>query len=286
MQLTWITSVGAGALHTARAILAGRRTIDRFLAAELAAPTAALAAAIAASGCPPANLWGQLLPLAAQGAAGQILAAKALAQAEIVASPAVIQRLGRAASEFEAAFIAARPRIADELPLRCEPLRSQWEARGPGLLSGVRLLTGSDLLVPSASVVLLSPALGGDGEAYPADNLVTFEAVLANPIAQLPEVLRLGWLLAQLNPDLALLRHRSDASDCRRVIRAALMVMVLAAAEDVELASADRAHFDLAAQAWLQDPAATEKLWRWWESYSSERPAWPDALEALARGLA
>ncbi len=127
----------------------------------------------------------------------------------------------------------------------------------------------------SATVVLLSPVLGGDGGAYPTDNLVTFEAVLANPIAQLPEVLRLGWLLAQLNPALAMGRAPSDTSDWRRATQEALLAIVLAAAEDVELAWADRAHFNLAAQAWLQDPTAAERLWRWWEGYSSERLAHP-----------
>ena len=219
MNLIWATSVSAGALHAARALLTGRPLVDRPLAAALQAPAEALAAAVAASGCPAEAVWQHLLPLAATAARcwpprivgrraiGHELAARVLGQIEPQSSPPAIDRLGVALARLEAAFVAAQPRVADELPLRREPLRGQWEARGPGLLFGVRRLTSVDWLVPSATIILLPPVLGGAGQAHPPYNVVTFEAVLANPIAQLPEVLRLGWLLAQLNPALAAQRR-------------------------------------------------------------------------------
>ena len=177
------------------------------------------------------------------------------------------------------------PRLADELPLRRDPLRGQWEARGPGLLFGVRRLTSVDWLVPAATIVLVPPLLGGAGEAHPTYNAVTFEAVLANPIAQLPEVLRLGWLLAQLNPVLAADTAGSATSGWRRAAPGALLAVVLSAAEDVELARADRAHFDLAAAEWLNGAASADTVWRWWQSYSQRRPGWPAGLEELDRLL-
>ena len=51
-------------------------------------------------------------------------------------------------------------------------------------------------------MILVQPVLGGAGAAHWLYNSVHIEAVLANPVAELPEVVRLGWLLAQLNFDL------------------------------------------------------------------------------------
>jgi hypothetical protein len=131
---------------------------------------------------------------------------------------------------------------------------------------------------------LMPPILGGAGQAHPPYNVVTFEAVLANPIAQLPEVLRLGWLLAQLNPALAA-RAGSASGGWRRAAAWVMLAMVLTAAEDVELARADRAHFDLAAAAWLNDQSAADTVWRWWETGGAQRADWPASLETLERLL-
>ncbi len=90
MQLTWTTSVSAGALHTARAILAGGAMIDRPLASELAAPAAALAEALAVAGCPPDTLWQHLLPLAASGTPARTWPQRCSLEVEIVAPPAIV----------------------------------------------------------------------------------------------------------------------------------------------------------------------------------------------------
>ncbi len=308
MNLIWATSVSAGAVHAARAVLLGRALIDRPLAAAIQAPAEALGAAVAASGYPAEALWRHLLPLAAcrlagpgshcsgtptlempdlelpdSDSAGRELAARALGQIDPAVPAAAVDRLGLALTRLYAAFIAAQPRLAEELPLRQGPLRGQWEARGPGLLFGVRRLTSADWLVPAATVILVPPVLGGAGQAHPPYNVVTFEAMLANPMAQLPEVLRLGWLLSQLNPALA---ADSPASALgRRAAAWALLAVVLAASEDIELARADRAHFDLAAAQWLQDPFTAETVWRWWESHVALRAGWPAGLDALDRLL-
>jgi len=98
MNLIWATSVSAGALHAARALLTGRMLIDRSLAAAIQAPAEALAAAVAASGYPAAAVWQHLLPLAAGlptldlETAGHELAARVLAQIEAQASPSAVDR--------------------------------------------------------------------------------------------------------------------------------------------------------------------------------------------------
>ena len=296
MNLNWATSVSAGALHAARALLMGRALVDRPLAAAIQAPAEALRTAVAATGIPAEAVWQHLLPLAAgleppgsespaTELAGHDLAARVLGQIEPNVSPSVVEGLGLALTRLSAAFAAAQPRSADELALRREPLRGQWEARGPGLLFGVRRLTSGDWLVPAATVVLLPPILGGAGQAHPTYNAVTFEAVLANPVAQLPEVLRLGWLLAQLNPALSAPTPGFVSGDRRRAAAGALLAAVLAAAEDVELARADRAYFDLAAAEWLNDQSVADTLWPWWQTYAARRLGWTAGLDELDRLL-
>lgn len=126
---------------------------------------------------------------------------------------------------------------ADELAARVRPLCEQWDARGPGLMRMLDRQAGP-IGVARATVALTLPVVGGHGVALPAANAVLFEAVLANPLPELPEVLRLAWLLAQLGAD-------ADASRA-----AGLVSEVLTAAEEVELATADAATIELATEAW------------------------------------
>jgi len=72
---------------------------------------------------------------------------------------------------------------------RCEwgPLREQWEARGPGFLQQIGLLTEEALLVEQAEVVVLHPALGGSGQAWLAGNQVRIEGCWRTPFRSCPK---------------------------------------------------------------------------------------------------
>jgi hypothetical protein len=278
-------------LHAAKAILAGRALVDPPLAAAIATPAKSLGDALAAAGFPAALFWQHLVPAVVGSpsldfaSGGPQWVAMALERAGRLAPAGSVQRLAEALVELEAAFVAARPGVAEELPLRREPLRGQWEARGPGLLAAVRRLTSPDWLARSATVVLVPPLLGGGGQAYPGDGLVTFEALLANPLPRLPEVLRLGWFLAQLQDDGIPTGPHSGPEDWRKAVPLALVAVVLAAAEDVELASADRPHMEQALTVWLDEAAAAETLCDWWQDYARRGPGWPAGLDWLAQKL-
>ena len=97
-------------------------------------------------------------------------------------------------------------------------LREQWEARGPGLLRAVGLRTEESLVADEAQVIVVQPALGGGGQAHLSANAVRIEAVLANPHAELPEVVRLAWLLAQLQLDLPAYSDRIQADRLPHVL--------------------------------------------------------------------
>jgi hypothetical protein len=186
---------------------------------------------------------------------------------------------------LDAAFQQAFPRALEELELRAGPLGGQWEARGPGLIATVARLTQADLIVDSADVILVQPALGGAGAAHVFYNSVRIEAVLANPIAELPEVARLGWLLAQLNLDLPRFQGDLPRRRLAQLGPLAMLPPVLAAAEEVELARNNIETLAAALSAWQAPPVEPSQLMDWWETYQAARPAWSVALGALNRML-
>jgi hypothetical protein len=155
----------------------------------------------------------------------------------------------------------------------------------------MKRLTEADLLVDEASVVLVYPALGGGGTAHPANNSLRFEAVLANPLEQLPETVRLGWLVSQLNLDLPKFSERIPRDRLRAIIALAMLPPALASASEVELARNDAATLSLALKSWCDAwPASfvvgpeidlADTLSRWWETYQTSRPPFAIALAAL-----
>jgi hypothetical protein len=230
----------------------------------------------------------QALPLASAFENNRELAERVLSK--LLGHGAHERLAGRLAgwfSQLELAFLRAVPGVVDELALRSSPLREQWEARGPGLLAAIGRRTEAGLLPESAEVVLVFPALGGDGDAHLAYNKIMLEAVLANPLAELPEVVRLGWLLATLNLDLPKYSEAISRDRLDRLAKLAMLPAALAAAADVELAPGKAPSLAEAIGAWrLADaPGLAETLEGWWQTYQDARPAWSVALAALDRLL-
>jgi hypothetical protein len=114
---------------------------------------------------------------------------------------------------------------------------------------------------------------------------VTFEAVLANPHAELPEAVRLAWLVGQLNGDLP---RYADALPSGRAARAcglAMLAPALDAAQEVEAARCDEATVKLALEAWragadLPSDAASI-IWQWWGAWLDGADKWAVAVAAL-----
>ena len=283
----WRTSFSASCLHAAKAIVDGRQLADARLATALAPAAQELQRQIGVAGLPSAAIWRHLIPLSANLESNRQLAEVALtktvgktARTEVHAAT-----LAQAITGLEAAMRTALPRLDEELALRVGPLRQQWEARGPGLLFGVQRLTEEGVLPESADIVVVHPALGGGGDAYPKYNLVTIEGVLANPHPELPETVRLGWLIAQLNADLPKYGENIHADRLSPVAGFAMLPPILQSAEDVELVHASPNLLARAIAAWdLPVPAdvdAASLITDWWSTYRDARPGWGVALTAL-----
>lgn len=140
-----------------------------------------------------------------------------------------------------------------DLQLRLRPLREHWEARGPGMLSRIQQ-TYPWLQLPSQiRITLIHPQRGGGGRVLDKDH-VQFEAVLFNPLPQLPEVVRLAWLWSCCDTTI---RERQSA---------ALIPAVLEAAQHVELTSFDEVTTKLALENWLEPLNLTaQTLVSWYE---------------------
>ncbi len=190
-------------------------------------------------------------------------------------------------SRARQAFDRTIPRAAEELALRCEPICQQWEARGPGLMRNLSRLIGSDLAAPDSLVLLVIPALGGGGRAVMSQRLVALEAVLANPLAELPEVVRLGWLLARS----AFVWHEAPPGSrshswWKCSVAIALLPPILAAAAEVELISGRAPIVEKAINAWAVEPADAERIAAWWQRYQAQKPPWQCAVIELGEMLA
>jgi len=287
VEVAWLRPPLASSLHAAWAVAQMRPLADPRLAIAVEQSARQLAADIRSFQWPQWRLWSHLVPLAAKSASRRQIVETAVAKTlgRAARFEQIVSTLEADIAAVDAAVREALPRLADELALRERPLREQWEARGNGLLAEIGRLTEPELIVPQCEVLLVHPALGGGGEAHLAYNSVRIEGVLTNPVAELPEVVRLAWLIAQLQLDLPAYAERIHAERLPHVARYAMLPPALLAAEAVELVRF--APFELAraiAAFGLAVPAGVDAaalLLDWWQTYLQTRPPWSVALAAL-----
>ncbi len=286
MRLRWKASFSASCLHLAASMHEGLPIADSTIGQQLQPPVEALVDGLNSCGLPADTTLPELVSLAADYENNRQLVEMAgtrtLGAGALNASS--ISLLAGCLSDLEAAWLRVAPNLVDELAVRGRPLREQWEARGPGLLRAVARLAGEDFVAPSAEVVLTSPVVGGHGRAHLRNNRVTLEAVLTNPIPSLSEVVRLGWLLAQLQLDLPILSESVSQARLPQLVSFAVVPLILAAAEIVDLAALDEASVGLALQAWHLPSQSVEtggKLLDWWQTLNASNTRWPVALAAL-----
>jgi hypothetical protein len=287
MTLHWVPGITAGCFYTTELLLRGRPPVEPALAAALTGPAERLRQELGAEGVPGGPFWHHLVPLAAILGSTHELAEVALAktvghaQAELRAG-----RLCGLLHDLKDAYVKALPALEETLTRGIEGARSRWDNRGVGILTGVAGWTEPDLLVEEATVAVVHPAFGGGGTACLSYRTACLEAVPADPAAELPEVVRLAWLLAQLS--LAVPRYAEGVClhPPATVGALALIPVILTAAELPQLACCTDQTIDLAVRDWLRPAGADADTWaaavrEWWGVYRTMRPAWATALRAL-----
>ena len=284
MELRWVVSSRASGFHAAAALVRGQPTAHAELAAALAESAKAIGDALSLAGAASESAWEHLVPLSAGIESNRSLADVVLRKT--VGGEHTSEPLVAACGDLLRAQDRVLPKLLDELELRARPLAEQWEARGPGLLAGVARAIEPGILVENADILLVHPICGGGGQAHPSYNSVRLEAVLANPVAELPEIVRLGWLLVMLQLDLP--KYSENLQRPRRVLPLAMIPPTLAAAGDVELLD-PAAALPRAVATWIPGrpagPKVAETLSIWWQTYTDTRPPWGMALLALEKML-
>ncbi len=107
---------------------------------------------------------------------------------------------------------------------------------------------------------------------------------------ELPEPLRLAWLVAQLNLKLPVYSETLPRERLALIAGLALVPVVLAAAEPLEQAVCDEPTIRRAVARWMPLAPGAE-AWpdvvvAWWDVYRTMRPRWLAALQALDQMLA
>ncbi|MBM4000920.1 MAG: hypothetical protein FJ297_15515 [Planctomycetes bacterium] len=288
MELRWMASLSASALHAANALLDGKTLVDGPLAESLREPVDLLRAALDRIGPRGRAVWDVARALASGIENNRELVDVAARKSLGPSAPPTAELVG-AIGRVEDAVRQALPGLADQLALRSGPPRDAWDARGPGCLTRLADLAEAELIAPRAEIVLVHPAVGGAGAAHLFCNAVTIEAVVEDPWPNLPETVRLAWLLSQLQLDLARFSEHVPPARLANIAPFAMLPPVLDAAQHVEwIESSERALVD-AIGIWGLASAAddvADLLTTWWRTYLENRPTFAIALRALDRMLA
>ncbi len=288
MNLRWLTNPSASCLYAVQTVLRQQPLVEPALAEAFEPAVVHLAGVLAVDQIIREVFLTHLVPFALRGQSKFDLARQIFTKTDgRERAEALAPRYRGHFIDVELAYQKAAESLQMALPQQMERLKQQWLLHGPGLLAGIKAHTEAEILVSEAEVVAAPAIQGGGGSAYPSYNLVVIEAPATDPAPELPEVLRLAWLLTQLSLDLP--RYAEAFPNALRaalVGALALVPVTLAAAGDVKLATCDAATITKASATWLGTDADTAtKLNQWWDVYRDTRPAWPTALAALERLL-
>ncbi|MEZ6091111.1 MAG: hypothetical protein R3C05_24435 [Pirellulaceae bacterium] len=285
IKITWKTTPEVSALHAAAALSTGQAIVDRKLSDVIGQGVHAISDRLAVAEIEIDRFWNNLI--AHHGRIkddrGRVETALLHSGCGEFAADSIAPTISGHLADLKIAFFDAYPKISEQLPLRARVLTEQWEARGPGLMAVIGKLTHRDLIPKKATVTFLQPALGGGGDVHPESGLAWIEAVLANPHQDLPEVVRLGWLLGRLSIGRKAASKLVDAKRLPDLATLALLPIVLQAAREVELVgeigvSELVEHWNVRRRHSACDP---QQLEQWWAQMVAGGTPFPVRLKAL-----
>jgi hypothetical protein len=300
-RLRWTTGERLTPIHAAKCFSLGVRGVDPSIARVITEPLTELNGRLAAVDLDLNIFWSRLVRSIAGGDSDHEACASALIAAGC--SPLSIDATANAIhsqlAEIRQIHHERYPKLADQLLLRGRPLRDQWDGFGAGLLKRIGKLTHPSFLPKDITAILISPYRGGDGDLDASAGRIWIEAMLTNPVADIPEVLRLVWLVAQVGLIGALNTGSEDShgdpwvapARVPRVASLAMMVLTLEAGVYLELVPSTSDSLPLmfakAAQAWRipMDGPTVDTLENWWRQFQDLQTTPPVTLKALDRML-
>ncbi len=292
LELRWQESAWTSCLHAAQ-ILSGKapENASEALLTKVAPPARRLVQEVEGAGIAPKLFWRHALPLSAQINGKNELASVVLRKTRglEISESSSVATIGGVLSDLAAAYQSAVPKVEEELPLRRRPLQEAWEARGPGLIYFLNRVMPEEFIPELATVILVLPVSAGRGTAHLNYNSLRMEAVLYDPNPHLPEVVRLGWLISQLNIDLPKYSELIPPDRVPMIARLATLPAILYAAEEVELIKPGTVTLADALKFWQVTHAGHEALaeivGQWWQTQETRQASWHVALAGLDRML-
>ncbi|MBM4067850.1 MAG: hypothetical protein FJ271_02730 [Planctomycetes bacterium] len=216
-----------------------------------------------------------------------------------LAERALVKTIGRAETgmrlnRFHGLVIDIMAAADKAVPPHAKPspgfLQQQWNQRGDGLLACIVNFSEPGILADEADIVRIDPDLPIVGRGYLPYNLVCIADVPGDVSAELPEVVRLAWLIALLNLDLPRYAEQVRLNPLMTVVALAMLPLALQASRLLELGGGDEATIRQAIASWLpiedDRDRKTETLLQWWDVYQSTRPHFAAGLSALDQLLA
>lgn len=287
MKLAWRTPTLASAAYAGRALRRGERSDLIGLSPGLVRAAADFQLALRQTNLPTTEFWDELVAWSGLAETRRRAVEQALKRcARIPSAPFDLTlEFDLRFARIERELATLKPKLEEELSLRARPIREAWETVGPGLMRSIEKLTEPGLLVSQATIVVVHPFAGGGGSSHLATDSVTWEGMLAHPHPELPETLRLAWMLSQLGLDMPRYEQELEEDDVARVASLAMLPVTLAAGEEFDFVRCDEPTIARAMELWgLFDShrdRAAEALLAWWDAYRERRPPWETALVAL-----
>lgn len=289
IKITWKTSPEISPLYAAAAVASGMPMADPQLAGLIGQSVQSISDRLAVADLDVDRFWSGLIAAGDRQRDHRARVETALLQAGCgeLAADSIAPTISGQLADLKIAYGEAFPKLNEQLPLRARVLREQWEARGPGLIAVLGKLTHRDLMPKKGTVVPVQPALGGGGDASPEAGLIWIEAVLANPFPDIPEVVRLGWLLARIGLGRKSASKLVDAKRLPDLAALALLPIVIEAAREVELLA--DVELTRLLDAWnirrINSNCNAEILGNWWSQMRDGATPFPVGLKALDRIL-
>jgi len=292
VKLDWKVDAALSGVHAACVVATGARCTDPQTEQLLSGPTTDINGRLVLASIDVIKFWNSYAEREIAGDHRELAVAGALIEAGCSelqleqTATFVRHRL----SDARLAFAQRHPKLEQQLPLRMKPLRERWETVGPGLLREVERQVWqnsppADWWPPSIDVFALQPILGGAGGFDSDYDQIWIEAVLTDPNPQIPEVLRVVWLITSLAIETHI-RSRTGQRVLSRAWKLVSVPLVLSAAAQLEFFPAQKLPIGLALQTWSAgDEHVVAKLQQWWQRYDGSDTPLPVALRQLDADL-
>jgi hypothetical protein len=295
MRLQWVPNASVSALHSGEmcAKFASQLT-DPTLLERLGGYVASIEQLLQPKLADTRTFWYRLIATAAEIGPNFELAQTALLKCGVFANASVVNTLAGHITDIEASFNQLYPKHDEQVLLRVRPLQEQWLGYGQGVMAHLGRMTDKSLIPEEVRVIPVQPVIGGYGWAHIETNMLRIEAMLTNPMVEIPEIVRLGWLASQVQLELPRFSELLGATQLHKVAPFAMLPPVLAAAQVVELSACTEENVALAIenwhipvpQGWDLHERLVPTLLDWWETYLTTRPEWHIAMQALGKMLA